>query len=115
MSVCQAQLTAKERKCQSVQSQFIVNARIVFPGERIARGSLLLRDGKIAAVDPEAIPPDSVVLEGCNKLLTPGLIDLHTHGIQVFRYHSDSSPEDFRKASLVLCRYGTTCVFPTII
>lgn len=93
----------------------ITNVRIVFPGERIAAGSLLLCDGRIAALNPSNTPPDAIKINGHGALLTPGLIDLHTHGIQRFRYHYDTPPEHFEAASRVLGRYGTTCVFPTVV
>jgi len=98
-----------------MNGQFITNVRIVFPGERITPGSLLLRDGQIAALNPANIPSDAMMIDGCDGLLTPGLIDLHTHGIQKFRYHYDTPPEHFEAASRVLPQYGTTCVFPTVI
>jgi N-acetylglucosamine-6-phosphate deacetylase len=95
--------------------QFITNVRIVFPGERITAGSLLLREGRIAALNLGTTPPDAMTIDGCGGLLTPGLIDVHTHGIQKFRYHYDTPPEHFEAASRVLGQYGTICVFPTIV
>jgi imidazolonepropionase-like amidohydrolase len=49
-------------------------------GPTIANGSVLLRDGKIAAVGTSVTaPPDAVVIDGTGKYLTPGLIDVHSH------------------------------------
>lgn len=98
-----------------MNGQLITNVRIVFPGEQIEPGSLLLRDGRIVALNPTNSPPDVAVIDGCSRLLTPGLIDVHTHGIQKFRYHYDTPPEQFEAASRVLGQYGTTCVFPTVV
>jgi N-acetylglucosamine-6-phosphate deacetylase len=94
---------------------FITDVRVLYPGERIAPGSLLLADGRIAALNPETPPANAVKIDGLGRLLTPGLIDVHTHGIHQFRYHHDTPAEDFTAAARVLGGYGTTCVFPTIV
>ena len=65
-------------------------------GPRIDNGSVLLRDGKIAAVGPSVdAPADAVVIDGSGKFLTPGIIDTHSHmgvyaapGVQA---HSDGN------------------------
>jgi len=49
-------------------------------GPSIANGSILLRDGKIAAVGTNiAAPSDAIVIDGAGKYVTPGLIDTHSH------------------------------------
>ena len=98
-----------------MSAQFIKNVCLVFPGERIGPGSLLIRQGQIAALNPPTAPPDALPIDGLGRLLTPGLIDVHTHGIQTFVYNYDTPPEDFTTAARVLGQYGTTCVFPTVI
>src|SRR6185503_15787361 len=98
-----------------MSAHFIKNVRLVFPGERIAPGSLLVRDSKIAALNLPTPPPDAPTSDGLGQLLTPGLIDLHTHGIQRYRYDYDTPPEDFAAAARVLGQYGTTTVFPTLV
>jgi N-acetylglucosamine-6-phosphate deacetylase len=98
-----------------VDRQFIKNVRILYPGERIASGSLVLQDGKITAINPANPPLQARVTDGNGRLLTPGLIDVHTHGIHKFRYHYDTTPEEFASAARALGQYGTTCVFPTVV
>ncbi|HZM06500.1 MAG TPA: amidohydrolase family protein [Candidatus Saccharimonadales bacterium] len=98
-----------------MRTTFITNVRLVFPGERITPGSLLLRNGQIAALNPAHPPPDAMTIDGGGGLLTPGLIDIHTHGIQKFRYHYDTPREHFEDAFRLLGQYGTTTVFPTIV
>jgi imidazolonepropionase-like amidohydrolase len=49
-------------------------------GPTIRGGSVLLRDGRIAAVGPSVdAPSDAVVIDGTGKYLTPGIIDIHSH------------------------------------
>ena len=49
-------------------------------GPAIHGGSVLLRDGKIAAVGASVTAPgDAVVIDGTGKYVTPGIIDIHSH------------------------------------
>src|SRR5215213_6816027 len=49
-------------------------------GPTIRNGSVLLRDGKIAAVGTTvSAPADADVIDGRGKFLTPGVIDDHSH------------------------------------
>ena len=91
----------------------IDDARIVFPGEKQARGSLLIEDGIIGAIDPpaERVPAGTQRIDGRGRLLTPGLIDMHTHGLLGHGY--DSVGDDLAAACRELPRFGTTCVIPT--
>jgi imidazolonepropionase-like amidohydrolase len=63
------------------QSVLITNATILTAaGDRIERGSVLLRDGKIAAVGASIEAPAGVdVVDGTGKWVTPGVIDAHSH------------------------------------
>jgi imidazolonepropionase-like amidohydrolase len=59
----------------------IANATILTAaGPAIEPGSILLQDGKIAAVGPNVnAPADAVVIDARNKWVTPGIIDTHSH------------------------------------
>ena len=49
-------------------------------GPLIERGSVLLQDGKIAAVGQSVnAPADAVTIDASNKWVTPGVIDTHSH------------------------------------
>ena len=56
-------------------------------GATLPNASVLLRDGKIAAVGSNlAAPADAVIVDGTGKYVTPGIIDTHSH-LGVFRPH----------------------------
>jgi imidazolonepropionase-like amidohydrolase len=46
----------------------------------IERGTILIRDGRIAAVGRDvAVPPGAEVIDGTGKYVIPGIIDSHSH------------------------------------
>jgi len=58
----------------------IKNARILTVTGGELTGSVLVRDGKIAALGPDLeIPEGAMVIDGTGGILTPGLIDSHSH------------------------------------
>jgi N-acetylglucosamine-6-phosphate deacetylase len=91
----------------------IHDVRLVRPGESIAPASVVIAHGKIAGiVEPSHVEPDVSRVEGHGNLLTPGLIDLHTHGIGMHTY--DRGPDDLLAGSAMLPRFGATCILPTL-
>jgi imidazolonepropionase-like amidohydrolase len=48
-------------------------------GTRFTDGTLVLRDGRIAALGNVAVPPDAQVIDAAGRVVTPGLIDAHSH------------------------------------
>jgi N-acetylglucosamine-6-phosphate deacetylase len=101
----------------------IDNVLLVLPGEVIRPGSLLVEGGVITAVwvsEPGSRPvPDSdhlsdiVRINGRGRLLSPGLIDMHVHGIGLAMF--DAGVEALRTAGAMLPAFGTTCVLPTLV
>lgn len=59
----------------------ITNATILTASHgTIQRGTILIRDGKIAAVGTDVqIPPGAKVIDGTGRFVTPGIIDAHSH------------------------------------
>jgi N-acetylglucosamine-6-phosphate deacetylase len=74
---------------------------------------LFVAEGSIQAVDPSVPPLDCQVVDGQGKLLTPGLIDVHTHGIHEFQYEANA--DSLRAGAKALARYGTTTAIPTLV
>lgn len=56
------------------------DARVFDGAQMLPRASVLVQNGRIAAVGPQVQAPDGAhVIEGRGKTLLPGLIDSHTH------------------------------------
>jgi imidazolonepropionase-like amidohydrolase len=79
-------------------TEAIKDARI-FDGEKvIPSGTVVIKDGKIAAVGAKiAVPADAEVIDGRGKTLLPGLIDSHVH---------TWAPEQLKQAAM----FGVTTV-----
>src|SRR5437763_1927541 len=62
-------------------TMLIRNATIMTAtGPSIQNRSVMLRDGKIAAVGTSITPPaEAVVIDGTGKFVKPGIIDVHSH------------------------------------
>jgi alpha-D-ribose 1-methylphosphonate 5-triphosphate diphosphatase len=62
----------------------ISEARIVTPTEVVEHGTLIVSNGRIASIQTGAPDDhaDAVKVDGRNRLLLPGLIDLHNDGIE---------------------------------
>ena len=74
--------TAKQKSVvQQASNSFAIKNVRVFDGEQtIENTSVLVSDGKIAAIGPALnIPENTPSYDGAGKTLLPGLIDSHTH------------------------------------
>lgn len=92
----------------------IENVKLVSPGQTTLRGRIVVEEGKILALGPDAsVPAGAIVVQGQGRLLTPGLIDMHTHGFQTFLY--ERGPDDLLAAARELGRVGTTTILPTVV
>ncbi len=95
-------------------SLFIRNARIVEPGQRIFSGDVLVHDGRIVATGAiGAVVKDVEEVDARGRLVTPGLIDIHTHGIKHSLY--EGGVAGVKTAAQSLGQFGVTTVLPTLI
>jgi N-acetylglucosamine-6-phosphate deacetylase len=84
------------------------NARLVL-SDRVARGELRVRGGRIEAVSTDPLPrePDEELIDLGSQFVAPGFIDLHIHGA-LERDTMEADAEAFR----TICRFhaggGTT-------
>jgi len=87
----------------------IKSKRMIFP-DGVRPGCVYLRDEKILQVDGE-IPCDQVLDFG-DDYVSPGFIDLHTHGALGY-YFSRCTVEETEKICDFHMHHGTTTLFPT--
>lgn len=93
----------------------IVNGKLLLPGGMARDGSILIRDGIIAALgDRDPVPRDIPVLDAGGKYVAPGFIDIHVHGGGGHDF-MDNTVEAFLEIARTHVRYGTTAMFPTTL
>lgn len=87
---------------------FIRNVRLMDPATgREEQGNLLLADGKIAALGPDALPlPGAEELEGTGLCAAPGLVDMHVH----FRDPGQTHKETLETGAAAAAAGGFTTV-----
>ena len=87
---------------------------VITPLEDIPNGTVLIDDGRIEAVirEPEtAISSDYQVWDLGDRILAPGLIDIHNHG--AVGHFAREGPDAVRAISRWLVTTGTTSWLPT--
>ena len=97
-----------------MEKLLFVNARLLLP-YRILDGWLAVRDGLIADLgqgSPETTDGCRVIDCG-GRFLSPGFIELHTHGCGGHDY-MDGTAEAYLACAAELARHGVTLVYPTV-
>ena len=82
----------------------IVNGRI-FTGGVLREGSVVVEDGVITEIGRN-LGPEGKVINACEKVVIPGLVDLHVH----FREPGAMQKEDFYTGSCAAAAGGVTTV-----
>ena len=81
--------------------------RVINPAEHFDEvADVLIEDGKIAAVGKDLSAEGAEVYDAAGKIVTPGLIDMHTH----FREPGQEASEDFESGSKAAAAGGYTTV-----
>src|SRR5690349_16991180 len=101
---------------QSPRKLLLRNAALVLPDKIVPRGSILVEDGLISAIDEdntiETSGAESIDLNGTTIL--PGFIDFHIHGsvgIDVM----EATPDGLQEVSRYLASQGVTAWLPTFV
>ena len=89
----------------------IINARIILGDEIMTGKTVFYENGLITDVTAEMRPFD-VSIDAKGRYLSPGFIDLHTHGGGDADF-LDGTVEAFLTAASLHARYGTTTLYPT--
>jgi N-acetylglucosamine-6-phosphate deacetylase len=88
----------------------ISNVRLLDPGVGVVGSSLEIDNGTIVGIDTAS--PADPTFDGGGRLLTPGLIDMHIHGIGLHLF--EATPEAMRGGLKMLPSVGVTSVCPTL-
>lgn len=92
----------------------ITNANILTSDGWIPCGTISFRDGRITAIQHEAIASSqSNVIDAQGNYIIPGGIDLHVHGGGGHDF-LEGSEEAFLTAVETHLRHGTTAIYPTL-
>lgn len=100
---------------EEMERYLFQNAEIIFP-TGIRPGQVLTENGKIKQIfeknQPVAPAPGVRVVDARGMYLSPGFIDIHTHGGGGADF-MDGDPESIRTACKMHMAHGTTAIVPT--
>ncbi len=92
----------------------IKNGRVITP-EGIIDGYVLYEDGKITETGTgDYMPQADEVIDAQGRYVSPGFIDIHTHGAGGADY-MDGTLEAYLTAARMSARHGATLVYPTTL
>ena len=93
----------------------IYNGKILTPLRCIENGQIIIEGERIAYVGPgDASPGDFELINAGGNFVTPGFIDIHTHGGGGFDF-MDGTEEAFFGAARAHALHGTTSMTPTTL
>jgi len=89
-------------------------ADLVLPGRVQPRGSLILHDNRIGAIESAPVAPAGATLvDVSNCFVVPGFIDVHVHGVAGL--DTLDGGEVVAQIAAMLPRYGVTAFCPTTV
>ncbi|MCE4563448.1 N-acetylglucosamine-6-phosphate deacetylase [Maribellus sp. CM-23] len=93
----------------------ITNGKLITPFRIVENGTLLIENGKIVGTgEGEMSFPGAEEIDAAGNYVSPGFIDMHTHGGGGYDF-MDGTPEAFREAARTHVRFGTTALVPTTL
>lgn len=93
----------------------IINGRLVTPFRIVENGTLLIEDGRIADICHGNIDfPGAKLVDAQNNFVSPGFIDMHTHGGGGHDF-MDGTIDAFLEAAKIHALHGTTAMVPTTL
>ncbi len=99
---------------QQPNSRFgLTNGRVILPNEVITEKALVIESGKIIGLaDEEALGAETEKINVDGRLITPGLIDIHTHGA-LGHIFNEATTEAFTTITQENARRGVTALLAT--
>lgn len=98
-----------------MKSLIIKNGIILTPLQNLGIGSILIENGKIVAIEKGEMELNGVeTIDAQGNYISPGFIDLHTHGAGNHDF-MDGTIEAFLGAAEMHAKHGTTFLLPTTL
>jgi N-acetylglucosamine-6-phosphate deacetylase len=92
----------------------IINGKILTP-YRLISGTIYIESGKIMEVGTNNIEvADAKVMDAKGNYVSPGFIDIHTHGASNYDF-MDGTVEAYLQAAETHAAHGTTSLYPTTL
>jgi N-acetylglucosamine-6-phosphate deacetylase len=93
----------------------LAGATLVLPDRLLERASLLIDDGRIAAIEARIVDgaPGAARVDLSDNLIVPGFVDVHVHGVE--GHDVLDGPGAVSAVAARLPRYGVTAFCPTSI
>lgn len=93
----------------------IINGKVITPFRIINNGIVTFEDGKIIDVSKNGIDLEGcTVIDAQNNYVSPGFVDIHTHGGGGFDF-MDGTCEAYLGAAEKHAQHGTTSLVPTTL
>ncbi|WP_455497949.1 N-acetylglucosamine-6-phosphate deacetylase [Coprobacter sp.] len=93
----------------------IFNGNIITPYRTITNGTIIIENGIIQEVTESLVEiSDAETIDAGGAWITPGFIDLHTHGAGNHDF-MDGTVEAYLQAARTHAAHGTTLLFPTTL
>lgn len=92
----------------------IIGGKVYTPEKILQPGVILVNDGKIQTVGSEheiKIPPDAVIIDTTDRIVVPGFIDVHIHGLMGY----DMMGKHLADAIPLLPKFGVTSFMATTL
>lgn len=93
----------------------LAGADLVLPDRVVERGTLIIRDGRIEAIETRAVdgPAGATRIDCSGQVIVPGFIDVHVHGIEgIDALDGAGAVADMASR---LPKYGVTAFCPTSV
>ncbi len=93
----------------------IIHGKLLTPYQEIEDGVVCVENGKICEVGINDVNfPDAIVIDAGGNYVSPGFIDLHTHGAGGSDF-MDGTVEAYLQSAETHARHGTTSLYPTTL
>lgn len=97
-------------------TKVIINGQIITPFRELGIGYVVIKDGKIAEIasGDYSSKEECEIIDAEGNYVSPGFIDLHTHGAGGHDF-MDGSIEAYLGAAEMHARHGSTYILPTTL